>query len=100
MKEHLSIRALFGGIFPRIAAMFLVVLVISSVIILFFMSNVFQEKTFEETLRSQTYSILRLTSGLDTYLDSIDQLTLSIIYDRNVQSILQGKKPEYYSLNA
>jgi two-component system sensor histidine kinase YesM len=100
MKEHFSIRALFGGIFPRIAVMFLVVLVISSVIILFFMSNVFQEKTFEETLRSQTYSILQLTSGLDTYLDSIDQLTLSIIYDRNVQSILQGKEPEYYSLNA
>ena len=54
MKERRAVRFLFGGIFLRIAIMFLGVLVFSSAIVLFFMNSVFQKKTFEETLRSQS----------------------------------------------
>lgn len=100
MKEKISSRSMFGGIFLRMAAMFLVVLVFSSMIILFFMNNVFQEKTFEEMLRSQSYSVRQMTGNLDFFLDSIDQLTLNIIYDSSVQSLVRGQDPGAHALKA
>lgn len=99
-NRPMRFRHLFGGIFLRMAAMFLVVLVFSSSIILFFMNNAFRKRTFDETLRSQNYSMRQMTSGLSNYLDSIDQLTLSIIYDSSVQSLLVGKNPGSHALNA
>ena len=100
MKERRAVRFLFGGIFLRIAIMFLGVLVFSSAIVLFFMNSVFQKKTFEETLRSQSYSVLQLQNGLDAYLESIDQLTLGLVYNGSVQSMLQGKIPDPYTMIA
>lgn len=100
MKLRNAIKSLFGGIFLRMAIMFLVVLVFSSAIVLFFMNNVFHEKSFEEILRSQSYSVRQMINGLDAYMDGIDQLTMRIVYDSNVQNLLQGRDPGRYNINA
>lgn len=77
-----------GGIFVRIAAMFLVVLALPIGIILTFMNSAFQRNDFQETLRTQRYSMAQVQTGLNRFLDLLDQQIMDIIYSGDVQRSL------------
>jgi len=77
-----------GGIFLRISAMFLAVIIIQSATTLLNMNSVLQQKNYAEILRTQRYSIQKVAADIDAYLQKIDQLTLDIIYSNTIQNSL------------
>lgn len=95
-----ALRRHMGGIFLRIAAMFLVVLVFSSAVVLFFMNSVFQEKAYDEIARNQNYSMQKMADSLTAYVDGIDQMTRNIICDESIQNTLIYNDPGSHALNA
>ena len=80
-----------GGIFLRIAAMFLVVLILPTGAILVAMNNAFHIHDFEETLRSQRYSMTQVVHRFNQFFDHIDQVVMDMVYSQAIQDSLVGK---------
>ena len=80
-----------GGIFLRIAAMFLVVLILPTGAILVAMNNAFQIHDFAETLRSQRYSMTQVVQRFNQFFDHIDQVVMDMVYSQAIQDSLVGK---------
>lgn len=89
-----------GGIFLRIAGMFLAVLIVPVSVILFSMNTAFQQNDMQEILRSQRYSMAQVQSNFQRFFDYIDQTIMDIIYSREIQSSLLGQAtlPEIQSV--
>ena len=80
-----------GGIFLRIAAMFLVVLILPTGAILVAMNSAFQIHDFAETLRSQRYSMTQVVQRFNQFFDHIDQVVMDMVYSQAIQDSLVGK---------
>jgi sensor histidine kinase YesM len=80
-----------GGIFLRIAAMFLAVLILPTGAILVAMNSAFQAHDFEETLRSQRYSMTQVVQRFSQFFDHIDQVVMDMVYSQAIQDSLVGK---------
>ncbi len=80
-----------GGIFLRMAAMFLAVLILPTGAILIAMNNAFQVHDYQETLRSQRYSMAQVVQRFNQFFDHIDQVVMDIVYAQAIQDSLVGK---------
>ena len=79
-----------GTIFPRMLVMFLAVLMATALMIWGMMNPALRDREFQDTLRAQRYSISRIEQNLNGFFSRMDQLSLNIIYDANVQNSLTG----------
>lgn len=84
------LRRRVSGVLLRISLMFLAVLLLTNAITLIYMNRAFNQKAFDEILRSQNYSMQRMQNNLEAWFTHVEKLTEDVIYDENIQNALLG----------